>query len=369
MNPTNYHDKLPILVEYGAYYSRVGFVGDQDPKEIYRTTIYGFKEQFANTVRNILNVEPSNYYVVIIKNTGTDRNQLKKEADILFNEFNVKGCAFLNAQTGIIFAWAHGYSGLIFDIGYDKTIGIPIICGKPVDDLVGFSSIAGKFFEEFITNDLIKCGSDKEIIKRNKETIIAFLVNNHYYFECQKDDFEFDLINDRLQNISSSLVIDDEIEGKVEINLPDPELPIDLLNESPNSKELSLNDFIIRTSKSCFSKIPFEKLERIIISGGGGQILGLRSFLINQLYELTSIKNLIKKYIMDFGKNTHAFHSFVRRVPPESYITSSWVGASIIFSLKYAPHLLISRRDYETVKPIIDFCDEKLEAGIKEHKF
>ena len=71
MNSTNYHNKLPILVEYGAYYSRVGFVGDQNPKKVYRTTIHDFREQFTNTIQNILNVEPSNYYVVIIKNTGT----------------------------------------------------------------------------------------------------------------------------------------------------------------------------------------------------------------------------------------------------------------------------------------------------------
>ena len=117
------------------------------------------------------------------------------------------------------------------------------------------------------------------------------------------------------------------------------------------------------------SNIPFKELERIIIGGGGSQVLGLRSILMEQLFEHTDIKELIKKYIMDFGNDSHAFHSFVRNVPPESYVTSSWLGGSIIFSLKDAYTLLETPEIYEKNKSRINFCDKKLSSGINANKF
>ena len=67
----------------------------------------------------------------------------------------MKGCAFTNAQTAILSSWAHGYSGLIIDLGYKKTICAPIINGNPVNELCGFSNTAGKSKEETITGCVI----------------------------------------------------------------------------------------------------------------------------------------------------------------------------------------------------------------------
>lgn len=67
----------------------------------------------------------------------------------------MKGCAFTNAQTAILSSWAHGYNGLIIDLGYQKTICAPIINGNPVNELCGFSNMAGKSKHETITGCVI----------------------------------------------------------------------------------------------------------------------------------------------------------------------------------------------------------------------
>lgn len=352
---------VPILIEHGAYFSRDGFVGDEDPKKIYRTTIFDAKEQFTEAFQTILQIKPSKYYVVILKDTGTDLDILKKEADILFNDFEIKGCAFVNAQTAILFSWAQGpkwHNGLVFDIGYQTTVSAPIVNGKPKKDLCEFSNTAGISIEGYIIKDLKEQGLPMDIIQRNKDNIVDYLTQSHYYFDCQKDDFEFQEINKRKQNLLKFFEIKDEIEGLVRIDLPDPVLPLDLLLKSQNFKGLPLNDCVINVTNNCLNEIGAKNLERIIFCGGGGQILGLRSFLIRQLFKSTNLQKSIKKY--EIG---------IRNVPSECSATSSWLGDSILFSLTYSDNFFLKKQDYNNKKDgAIDFIDEKLSTAIKEQK-
>ncbi|MFX1299099.1 MAG: hypothetical protein ACFFD2_30095 [Promethearchaeota archaeon] len=363
-------DLKPILIEIGTYYSRIGFVGDDEPKEIYRTKIIDVEKQFKEIFYTKLQIEPSKYYLVILKDTGTDKDVLNYEADLLFREFNLKGCAFLNVQTAIIFAWAHGYSGLIFDIGYQQTVNVPIICGLPITNLANFSNTAGRAIEEYIISDLIEQGLDRDIILRNKDEIVECLMKSHYYFVCDKEDFEFQQIEKRKQSLSESFEINDEKEGNIKILTPDPVLPEELLLQSKYSNDLSLVDSIVKVAENCFTQLTAEQLERIIICGGGGQVLGLRSLLISELFKATDLQKYLNPKIPSFSSSLvrTTFKNYemgIRIVPPEYHLNSSWVGGSIVFSLKYANNFYVKRQNYEKNDQIIDFCDRELTNGIK----
>lgn len=122
---------------------------------MYRTRTFVKKEQIEEGFNNLLQIDPAEYDVIVLKETGTEQSTLISKANVLFDEFNVKGCAFTNAQTAILSSWAHGYNGLIIDIGYQNAICTPIINGNPINGLCGFSNTVGKSKEKIITDCVI----------------------------------------------------------------------------------------------------------------------------------------------------------------------------------------------------------------------
>ena len=151
-----------VVIEFGSYYSRVGFTGQDSPENVYQTTTSDKKKQYIDAFSQILKINPSELKVVVLKDTGTNQNTIIEEASLLFNEFKVNSCYFKNAQTAILLSWGHGLDGLIIDIGYEKTICVPIIRGNPVAELCKYFDIAGKTIEQ----------------SSNKEGVIQSLINS-----------------------------------------------------------------------------------------------------------------------------------------------------------------------------------------------
>nr|AKC94957.1 putative actin-related protein [uncultured organism] len=356
MNSINNSNLPPIVIENGSFFTRCGFVGEDNPNNIYRTNLLHSKTQFTQNFQKLY-INPSSYYVVILKDTGTSNEEISEEADILFNDFNIKACAFGNSQTAILSNWAHGYNGLIIDIGYKNSICAPIINGKPRMDLFENLIIAGKTIENHILEDL-KAENDSisnDVIQRNREQILSYLKKKHYYFECQKGDFEYQDIKKR--KLKKFFELNDEIVGKIDINLPEPILPEDLLLKNQDANSISLTDLVIKVVNNCLLDIGAKKLERIIFCGGGSQVLGLRSFLIHQILKSTDLQKSIEKY--EVG---------IKNVPPKESIISSWLGGSILFSSSYSKKFFISKQNYTNKNRTINFIDEELAAGIKNHK-
>jgi actin-related protein len=224
-------------------------------------------------------------------------------------------------------------------------------------DLLDFSNTAGREIEEFIIQDLKEKGLDENIIKKNMNQI-DYLMRSHYYFECSKDDFEFNKITQRKKNILKFIEIEDEIEGSIRIKLPDPVLPADLLLQSKDPDGSALIDCVIKFINNCLSEISAKELERIIFCGGGGQVLGLRSILIQHLLQSTDLQKSLENY--EIG---------IRNVPSEYSATSSWIGGSILFSLSYADNFFTNKQTYyERKDRAIDFIDDQLNTAIIEGK-
>ncbi len=360
-----------VIVEHGSFYSRCGFAGEDLPKFIYRTTNIHAKNQFNEVFRR-LKLDLTDYNIVVIKDTGVDHAILKSEADTLFTDFAIKGLAFSNAQTAILFSWAHGYNGIIIDIGYNSTIAVPIAIGNIYKDGVKSSLTAGKSIETYILRDLQNRGLEPELLNRNKEQIIPILMQSYYYFDCQEDDIEFQELKKRKQNLQDTLKIEDTIHGTTQIPLPDPLLPENLLTERPSSTGLSLVDCLVQAINenltATLELIPKYggKYGRVIFCGGGGQVLGLRSLLIRESLkntELLKIKTDPSIVRTNFRVSSNSVD--LRLVPPDHGSASSWVGNSIIFSLKFAQDFFVSKQNYLNTGTLPSI-DDKLARQIEK---
>ncbi len=359
-------DELPhIIIERGSYFTHCGYSGRDEPEFSLRTPLISVEAQFTNIFEEVLKVDPAQHKVIIVKDAGTPQQVLRDEAHLLFTKFHVKACAFINAQLGTLFSWVFGPNALIIDIGYKSTLVVPIIDLMTQMDLLTEIPIAGESMERYIISHLIKNGIPEEIIKNHKDQLFPYLMKEYYYFDSEsEDDFERAAIDQRKLTIPKYLKLSDH-EGKVtEVSLPDPILPPNLIIETCNSHNLSfskeINNQIIKILES-IGVYHLESLyehnfttkwvERIIITGGASNILGLRSVIIRELLKKTEIKRYmacnrsVSSPLVDVEFKGVAFT--IRNIPSEN-APSTWVGASIETSLKSFQKCFVSKETYYT---------------------
>ena len=366
--------ELPdILIERGSYTTRCGYVGEEDPISTFRTPSISVEAQFRKIFEEVLKVDPVQYKVVIVKNARSTQKDLKDEADLLFTKIHIKACAFVSAQTGILFSWVNkGSSGLIIDIGYESTLVVPIIEFMTRMDHVATISVAGRAIEQFIINNLLKHGISKNIIEKNRDQLFPYLMKDYFYFNSESEhDFEREAIETRKKSLPNYMILQDKEGKSIKLSLPSPILPPKLIIEKDNSNHLSFSEVINKKILKIFetfgiknlgSHIEFDHdpytswwVGRIIITGGTSNILGLRSLLIRDLLNTTEFKRYTgcdrapSCPLVDIEFRNVAFT--IRNVPPE-HNHSSWLGASIISSLKRFKKEFVSNEGYQNSEVI-----------------
>ncbi|HUY00941.1 MAG TPA: hypothetical protein VMV49_15370 [Candidatus Deferrimicrobium sp.] len=369
---TQISNLYPILIERGSYMTHCGYAGNDKAEQSFRTPMIDVEEQFENIFKNVLKVDPSQHNIIIIKDAGTAQQVLKEEACILFTKFNVKACAFVNSQIGVLFTWVgKGPNALIVDIGYESTIILPIIDLRIKKDLIAKISQAGRTIENFIIDRLINLGISMDLIEKHKDELFPRLLRDYFFFDSESEhDFERTEIYNRKKDLSEILILQDKEGNAINISLPSPILPLDLvLKRSPvfdMSLSALLNTLIVKILET-FGASKLGRIidtyddqsmkGRIIITGGASNILGLRSLLIRELLKKTDIRRAIdfNNYpkcpliLVELGKGSYA----IRCVPYES-TPGSWIGASMIFSLKNASKFFVLKEEFSN-NPEINF--------------
>ena len=79
----NSEESPTILIERGSFMTHCGYTGYDTTELSFRTPSIGIEAQFKHIFQDILNVDPTQHKVVIIKDAGTDQKELRKEANIL----------------------------------------------------------------------------------------------------------------------------------------------------------------------------------------------------------------------------------------------------------------------------------------------
>ncbi len=366
-----------ILIEHGSYITHCGYAGKDETEISFRTPPISIEAQFKNIFVEVLNVDPAQHKIVIVKDAGTAQQVLRDEAHILFTKFRVKACAFVNAQVGIFYSWVRGSNGLIIDIGYESTIIVPIIELMTQIDFIAAFPMAGRAIEQFIIGHLIKHGIEKDIIENHREQLFPYLMRDYFYFDSESEhDFEREAIEKRRRELPKYISLQDKEGESIEFSLPSPVLPLDLIVEKNDSHHLSfskeINNHIIKILEifgvdNLGSLIEFDNTSwwvgSIIITGGASNILGLRSLLIRELLKTTELKRYTECErapscpLVDLEFRNVAFT--IRNVPPE-HNDSIWLGASILSSLSTFKRFFVSKETYQNNSDIFFLLDYKV---------
>ena len=193
---------------------------------------------------------------------------------------------------------------MIIDIGYESTLIVPIIDFRTQMDFYITIPMAGKTIEQFIINQLLRHGIEKEIIENYKDQLFPYLMKDYYYFDSESEyDFERKAIEFRKKNLPKFLIVQDNKGKNIEISLPNPILPTNILTEKYNAHNIAFtkvfNDSVIKILEKFGVDYLRSFLEiyndhwwvgRIVITGGASYILGLRSLLIRELLSNTELK-------------------------------------------------------------------------------
>lgn len=370
----NSDDPQPILIERGCFITHCGYAGEDKTEYSFRTPKTSIKAQFKHIFKDLLEVDPAQYSVVLVKDVNATQQVLREEAHILFTEFNVKACAFVNAQVGVVLSWVNkGTNGLIIDIGYESTIFVPIMENIAQMDYITVIPIAGRAIEQFIINLLIEHGVEKEIIQNHREQLFPYLMKDYFYFNAESEhDFEREAIEKRKSELPNSLTLKEKDGKSIDISLPSPILPPDLIIEIYDSRDLSfskeINNHIMKIlemfgidnlgSNVEYDYDPYTSwwVSRIIITGGASNILGLRSLLIRELLKETQLKRFTgcerapSCPLVDVSFRDVAFT--IRNVPLED-TPGTWLGASIESSLRAFKECYVSKEMYSNNTDII----------------
>jgi len=363
----NSDEPQPILIERGSYTTQCGYAGEDKTEFSFRTPKTSVEGQFKHIFDDILNVDPTQHKVVIVKDAGTAQQDLREEAHILFTKFHVQACAFVNAQVGVILSWVNkGTNGVIIDIGYENTLIVPIMDLITQMDYMSAIPMAGKAIEQYIIGYLIQQGISKGIIENHREQLLSYLMSDHFYFDSESEhDFERESIENRKSKISKFLTLRNNEGRSIEISLPSPVLPPDLIIERCNSHDLSFTKEIINHIMKILETFGVNTLgsiveydydpytawwvSRIIITGGASNILGLRSLLIRELLKETPLKRYTdcervpSSPLVDVEFRNVIFT--IRNIPLED-TPGTWLGASIESSLKDFKECFVSKEQY-----------------------
>lgn len=359
----NSDDHPYILIERGSYITHCGYVGRDETEISFRTPSISVEAQFKHVFENILEVDPAQHNVVIVKDAGTTPQVLREEAHILFSKFNVRACAFVHAQINIIFSLAiNGSDALIIDIGYKSTLIVPVIKFITQKDYVAEIPMAGRTIEQFIISNLIKHGVAKDIIENHREQLFPCLMRDYFYFDSESEyDFEREAIENRKKELPKYITLQDK-EGKYfELSLPSPILPLDLIIEKSNSHNFSFSKEISTHIIKILEKFGVDNLgspndysalmwvARLIITGGASNILGLRSLLIREILKTTELKRYtqceraLSSPLVDIEFRDVPFT--IRNVPSEN-TPSTWIGGSMTSSRKPFKKFFVSKETY-----------------------
>lgn len=361
----NSEESPTILIERGSFMTHCGYTGYDTTELSFRTPSIGIEAQFKHIFQDILNVDPTQHKVVIIKDAGTDQKELRKEANILFNKFQVKACAFTNAQRCIFYSTgSRGSNGLIIDLGYENTLIVPIVEYMTEEDFMSSFPYAGRAIEKYIIDHLIKNGIEETIIEENREQFFPYLMSDYFFFDSEsEEDYERGAIENRKKNLPKFLTFQDKKGNKIKLLLPDPILPQSLIKEKSNllnhSLSKEINKQLLRNLEYFGRDIFGSDFEchydrwwvaRIILTGGLTNILGLKSLILRELVEKTELKKFkgqnrsssSKKVDIDFRGNFFTILNLPYNNPPHS-----WIGGSIEWSLKPFSEFFVLNKTYQ----------------------
>lgn len=357
-------DSKTLIFDIGSYQSRVGFAGNEDPAAVFPTVVG--RRKFQNALAGIsedkvmvgydaspergvteivepvkhglvtdfgawtsivrhaadvkLGVDVRDFFTIFSAPIRSPHANEQKMAEILFEEFHVKGAAGVLAPTLSLIA-AKRETGLVVDLGHGQAQIVPIIQGSWIEEASVRSEVAGQSLNTAMSRILTEQSPGFFDPKHARNYSIDTLKKTCAYVAL---DYETELENmkqsdtkaiDFVFNDASTLTLRTERIRAAEALFRPSTL---------GSEQLPLHQLIYRAVLRCPMDTRKELLSNIVLTGGTSMLAGLIPRLEKELSALALTK--------------------VRLIAGNDRANYTWTGASRAAALL---HTIMTKQQYE----------------------
>lgn len=357
-------DSKTLIFDIGSYNSRVGFAGNEEPAAIFPTVVG--RRKFQNALAGIsedrimvgydaspergvtelvepvqhglvtdfgawssivrhavdvkLGVDVRDFFTIFSAPIRSPHANEQKMAEILFEEFQVKGAAGVLAPTLSLIA-AKRETGLVVDLGHGQAQIVPIIQGSWIEEASVRSEVAGQSLNTAMSRILTEQSPGFFDPKHARNYSIDTLKKTCAYVAL---DYEAEMEE---MNVSDTKAIDFEFNDGSCLTLRSERIRAAECLFRPSylgSEQEALHKLIYRAVLRCPMDTRKELLSNIVITGGTSMLHGLIPRLEKELSALALSK--------------------VRLVAGNDRANYTWTGASRAASLL---HTIMTKQQYE----------------------
>jgi actin beta/gamma 1 len=341
------YDGMPIVMDNGTKLSKVGFAGEDSPREVF-FTIPGIPrdkftkvssgkspiergiikdwramERIWSSTFKDLGVDPSKHPVLLTQVLKNPKKNKEKIAEIMFETFNVPKLYL--AYQGVLALYASGRTtGIVLGIGEGAFSITPIYEGYALTDAMDQIDLAGLDITLYLEKLLKQGGfhsmqyADIEVIGDIKEKLC------YVALDAEKEKYE-SRAEDKMERIYTL-----PLGQKVEIGNERFLAPECLFNPSLIGKgdRESIARVLVSALNKCDYDVRVDLFQSIVLSGGTTLLPGLADRLIQEIRK----------------KTPPSF--YVRVVAPPERMYSVWIGGSVVGSLRTSDKMFKTKKEY-----------------------
>ena len=352
---TNYSS---IIIDLGSGISKVGFGGEDGPRNILNSIVgvpkmaglnvgmeqkerYIGDEAISNLefmdffppikrgevadwdkfesfmhylVYNEIEVVPEEVSVLVTESPLSSKKNLEKMSELLFEKFNYQKCHIANSSMLGILAYGKT-TGMIVDSGYNITSTVPIYEGFPLQYASKKINLGGEDLSLKLL-EIIKGKIDKSY-KLIKGRLLADDIK-------EKNGF-INLMNEEQNEVLYTLPDGKELQlGKELYEVNDV-----LFNPGDNQELKSITTMIMESLNNCDDDVKNEINEVLCLIGG-----------------TSLMKNFVEKIKSELADDKEGGGSFNISYSPERQF-SAWIGGSIMSSLDNFKYLWVTKEEYD----------------------
>lgn len=276
-------------------------------------------EKVWNSTFNRLNVDPSNYNMLLTEAPFNPLKNREQMSEIMFEKFKIPNL-YIAIQAVLSLYAAGRTTGVVLDSGDGVTHTVPIYEGFIVDNSNLRTNLAGRDMTEYMSRLLMENGlqlynsSGKEIIKQIKEKLCYVSLNYEKELNTNYKNEKYVLPDGQIIKI-----------GQERFKCPEA-----LFNPMILGKSVSgVHELIKSTINNCDITIRKILYKNIILSGGTTTFKGFKNRLELELNNLVNSNTIVKI------------------INPLQRKFTVWIGGSVLGSLDTFNDYYVTRKEYD----------------------
>lgn len=278
---------------------------------------------------NELRVAPEETLLVMPLPPQSSAEVRKKYCQIMFETFNVPAAYFGHAaMLSVLYSGVRSVTGLSVMSGRRCTYITPVYCGHALDYLTQKLPIGGQQVTDALTKMLTQSGlsftttAELQIVGHIKESCCSVALD---YDNAQVAEKDYELPDGQVIKV-----------GQEQVSAPEIVFQPQLHDEALDPAE-ALHHKIVSVVESCLPFMRTALYSNIVLSGGNTLFAGFPERLEKEL------KALLPDQYQQCVK--------VKAQPERRH--QEWLGASLLGSMSWFPHVAISKEEYDECGPVI----------------